>query len=167
MTSESSIPLVLASTDDESRRKQFVFTKGAIERVLLCCTNVLTLDGLVPIDSAMESLLLENVEALAEQGLRVLALAQKSWSGPKDAKIERDEVEEGLTLMGIVGLYDPPRPETKGAVAECHHAGIQVVSTIRLSMRTGADGLRLAAYVDWRSRIDGEGYCARGRYRSS
>ena len=57
-------------------RKQHVFTKGAVERVLAICDDVQTADGTVKLDSTMEATILENVEALAEQGLRVLCLAK-------------------------------------------------------------------------------------------
>jgi Na+-exporting ATPase len=72
--------------------------------------------------------ILKNMEALASQGLRVLALASRSWDGTitKGEDIDRRQVEEGLTFRGLVGLYDPPRPETAGSVRQCQKAGIQV-----------------------------------------
>ncbi|KAI5476953.1 Ca2+-transporting ATPase [Pseudohyphozyma bogoriensis] len=107
-----------------SDEKQFVFTKGAVERVLTSCKTIQTAEGLVDFTEDHEATVMENVEVLAEQGLRVLALATKTWSNTGEAP--RDDVERDLTLMGLVGLYDPPRPETQGAVRECHNAGIQV-----------------------------------------
>ncbi|OAF60267.1 Na+ ATPase [Pseudogymnoascus destructans] len=72
--------------------------------------------------------ILLNMEALAKQGLRVLALASKEYIVPadKDAPLDRKIIEENLAFCGLVGLYDPPRPESAGAVAECHRAGIAV-----------------------------------------
>ncbi|KAM0791876.1 hypothetical protein ACM66B_004131 [Microbotryomycetes sp. NB124-2] len=105
--------------------KRFVFMKGAVERILDACKDIQLEDGPASIDDAMTEEILANVEALAEQGLRVLALAQKPWTG-NDKDNDRGEVESDMTLQGLVGLYDPPRPETQGAVRRCHHAGIQV-----------------------------------------
>merc|ERR1719262_1938465 len=68
------------------------------------------------------------MEALASQGLRVLALASKQLPGSVDElKVpERSTIECDLVFRGLVGLYDPPRPETAGAVTECHASGIAV-----------------------------------------
>ncbi|KAM0746879.1 potassium/sodium eff [Meredithblackwellia eburnea MCA 4105] len=110
-------------TKDE---KKFVFTKGAVERILSICTHIQSSSGLEEMSESMEKTVLANVEALAEQGLRVLALAMKSWPATEVGDATRDDVESQLTLLGLVGLYDPPRPETQGAVRQCHNAGIQV-----------------------------------------
>jgi Na+-exporting ATPase len=80
--------------------------KGAVERIIDACTHVETEGGLVPLDEEMEQKIHANVEALAEQGLRVLGLAQKTWApasaGPEST---RAEVEDGMVLQGLVGLY--------------------------------------------------------------
>lgn len=106
-------------------KESFILMKGAVERILDACTEVHTADGNVPLDEEMEKTVLANVEALAEQGLRVLAMAQKPWTSDVEDP-ERADVEANMCLYGLVGLYDPPRPETQGAVRRCHHAGIQV-----------------------------------------
>ncbi len=70
-----------------------------------------------------------EAEALAQrwaaQGLRVLALARRR-AAPEDASQDADAFEQGLELVGLVGLVDPPRASAAGAVAECHTAGIRV-----------------------------------------
>ncbi|KAJ9385423.1 hypothetical protein DTO063F5_4198 [Paecilomyces variotii] len=104
-----------------------VFTKGAVERILDLCTTVGAGAHRQQMTSEMKELVLEQMSFLADQGLRVLAVAQKQ--APGDAKgdsISRDEIESDLTLLGLAGLYDPPRLETKGAVKECTTAGIRV-----------------------------------------
>jgi calcium-translocating P-type ATPase len=85
--------------------------KGAPERVLRMC---------VGIDHKTWH---ERAEALARRGLRVLALAERSETGPR---IDPAALEGGLTFLGLVGLIDPPRPEAIAAVAECRAAGIRV-----------------------------------------
>lgn len=103
----NNLPFILFLTSvnfSSVSRKQFVFTKGAVERVLATCVNIQFADKVEKMDEAMEAKVLENVEALAEQGLRVLALASRSYISTGDAP-ERGEVESGLTLLGLVGLY--------------------------------------------------------------
>ena len=65
-------------------------------------------------------------DSMSEDALRVLAVAYKEIdSVPENPTSE--ELENGLTFMGLVGMIDPPRPEAKDAVAICHRAGIKVV----------------------------------------
>ncbi|KAL7266003.1 P-type ATPase, partial [Rhizina undulata] len=116
------------SSDGEKGYKEWAFMKGAVERVLSAC-KVVQLDGKqVPLDDEMERIVLKNMETLASQGLRVLALAYRPWDTPVEewGEYPRSEVERDMILLGLVGLYDPPRVETAGAVKECHRAGINV-----------------------------------------
>lgn len=107
-----------------------VFTKGAVERILDSCTQVKwdkDEDAIDMTDRQRESVL-EEMEALAGQGLRVLALASKRYEGPTDSEAlhNRMEIEDDLTFQGLIGLYDPPRPESASAVERCHRAGLAV-----------------------------------------
>jgi len=85
--------------------------KGAPERILRMCGD---LDAHAWHDRA---------DAMARQGLRVLALAQREESGDR---IDAATLEASLTFLGLVGLIDPPRPEAITAVATCRAAGIRV-----------------------------------------
>ncbi|KAJ9656457.1 P-type ATPase [Neophaeococcomyces mojaviensis] len=103
------------------------FSKGAVERILDACINV-DLEGngqFVELTKEIEADVLSNMESLASQGLRVLGFASKSYSGPTGSD-DRAEVEKDLTFRGLIGLFDPPRPESRGAVKRCHRAGIGV-----------------------------------------
>lgn len=102
--------------------------KGAVERLIDACAQIQLEDGPAPIDDSIKEEIFANVEVLAEQGLRVLALAAKPWSGASSSSgnPDRAQIETDMTLYGLVGIYDPPRPETKGSVRMCHEAGIQV-----------------------------------------
>ena len=60
---------------------------------------------------------------MADEGLRVLAVARRRWTELPESRTP-DEIERDLTLIGLVGLLDPPRPEAKAAVALCKTAGI-------------------------------------------
>lgn len=113
---------------ETSSNKCKAMMKGAVERVLEACVKAQTADGDVDLTEDFKNQILENMEALASGGLRVLALAQRDFSD-KDAnnkEIERNEVEKDMTFLGLVGLYDPPRPESEGAVALLKKAGIKV-----------------------------------------
>jgi calcium-translocating P-type ATPase len=96
-------------TDGASGR--VIHVKGAPERVLRMCAGI---------DLRHWH---DRAEALARQGLRILALAERTE--PSD-RIDARAIEGGLTFLGLVGLIDPPRAEAIAAVAECRAAGIKV-----------------------------------------
>ncbi len=97
-----------------------VLVKGSPEGVLPLCVDQLSVHGTGPIDHAA---LQDEAEALAKQGLRVLAFALRRLPHIPDA-IDVATVETGLTFIGLAGLIDPPRPEAAEAVAACKAAGI-------------------------------------------
>lgn len=68
---------------------------------------------------------LDTVERLAGQGMRVLAIAAQDGESNKTELVMQD-VEADLTLLGLQGMIDPPRPEAIEAIEACHHAGITV-----------------------------------------
>ncbi|SNX83128.1 probable ENA2 - Plasma membrane P-type ATPase [Melanopsichium pennsylvanicum] len=107
----------------------YAMMKGAVERVLESCTFASNGDGKVDFSEEFENRVIDNMEALASQGLRVLALAHRKLSDAEKEQaeeLERADVEANMTFLGLVGLYDPPRPETAGAVRKCKEAGITV-----------------------------------------
>ena len=109
-----------AAADDGANAPPWIaMTKGAPESVLPRCTHVLTRRGAEPLHMHEA---LDFARSLAAQGMRVLAVAQRDWHEQPWA--EADAVERDMTLLGLVGLFDPPRPEAKQAVAECLAAGI-------------------------------------------
>ncbi len=101
---------------------QFIsFTKGAIEVLIEKSNNVLTSEGLKNLN--VRELLMAS-EKMATDGLRVLGIAMKKWDSlPED--ISPENVETGLTILGLIGMVDPPREEAKEAVALCKTAGIK------------------------------------------
>ena len=99
-----------------------VAVKGAAEAVVDRCTRVRTADGSeVALDADGRARFLADGEALAQDGLRVLAVAEGRVA---DAGAEP---YEDLTLLALLGLADPPRADVPGALAACHGAGIEVV----------------------------------------
>jgi magnesium-transporting ATPase (P-type) len=100
----------------------FVFIKGAPERVLGMC-SLQRIDGEdVPIHVAHWHQMMDEI---AGGGQRLLAIAFKTVSSSQ-TQIGFADVETGLTLLGIVGMIDPPRPEAIEAVLKCQNAGIRV-----------------------------------------
>jgi Ca2+-transporting ATPase len=99
------------------------YTKGAPETVVERCSACLLDHGIVAVDHER---VLAAAEAMAESGLRVLAVASRKWDSlPAGHNIE--EVECGLTLLGLAGMRDPPRPDVRQAVKACKSAGITPV----------------------------------------
>ncbi len=100
-----------------------IHVKGAPERVIEMCSGQLAADGgSAPVD---ERYWRARIEEIAASGQRVLALARRRVGQDQRALCEAD-LQEGLMLIGLVGLIDPPRREAIDAVAECRSAGIRV-----------------------------------------
>jgi magnesium-transporting ATPase (P-type) len=110
-----------AATFHRDSERELVFAKGAPERVLGMCERALGSPGLD------RERILEEAEAMASAGLRVLAAAyrerEESGSPPDTAEGRL----EGLTFLGLYGMMDPPREEAKEAVRGCQEAGIRAV----------------------------------------
>jgi Ca2+-transporting ATPase len=111
------------------------YAKGAPEVIVQSCARLLTEGGEEPLDDARRAEVLEVARRMAGEALRVLAIAYKRDAAPEDA-------EQGMTLLGLVGMIDPPRPEAQAAVRECEEAGIKVI------MITGDHPLTAKAVAD-------------------
>ena len=107
--------------DEEGRA--CIHVKGAPEAVLALCADQRAADGgTAPLDHAYWN---EMVEELAAEGQRVIAVAARAV--PQDrTDLDASDLQGQLTLIGLIGLIDPPRAEAVDAVAECHAAGIRV-----------------------------------------
>jgi len=97
--------------------------KGAPERVISCCTHEWRDGAQASLDRTAAE---QAAHTLASSGLRVLAFAERRDAALGAAGL-MESSEGGMTLLGMVGLLDPPRPEAAAAVAECAGAGIRVV----------------------------------------
>ncbi len=105
-----------------------VVTKGAPEAVLARSTRLAVPGGApVALDEASRLAVAQVMDGFAARGLRVLAVAEREWAVDKGAaEVERGRVESDLTLLGLVALLDPPRPEVARAIADAHLAGIKI-----------------------------------------
>ncbi|MGQ9366289.1 cation-transporting P-type ATPase [Azospirillum sp. ST 5-10] len=125
-----------------------VYVKGAPERVLTMCSQVLGPGGPVPLQADAWH---ARVDALAGDGQRVLAIAGRP-ALPGSTELEMSDLEEGLTLLGLCGLIDPPREEAVAAVAACRAAGIRVkMITGDHAVTARAIGRRFGLAADGRS----------------
>ena len=97
-----------------------VFVKGAPEVVIDACSQVEGPGGPLPLDAAARGKVLEAAKQFAGEALRVLAIAHLP-----DGTLETSD--KNLTLLGLVGMIDPPRPEAFDAIRRCEDAGIRAV----------------------------------------
>ncbi len=113
---------LMAVLVDAPDGRRWAEVKGAPDRLLARSDEQLAPDGTTePIDRARWQ---AEIDALSGRGLRVLGAARRTASG--ESGLELDDVGEGLTFLGVVGIVDPPRPEAVDAIAECQAAGIAV-----------------------------------------
>ncbi|WP_022948725.1 cation-translocating P-type ATPase [Methylohalobius crimeensis] len=98
-----------------------VAVKGAPEAVIDLCSRVLTPEGEMELDDSARERWHERSDTLASEGLRILTLAQKSVDD------EQTEPYQDLTLLGLAGLYDPPRAGIQSTISQCQAAGVRVV----------------------------------------
>ncbi len=130
----STHPLVDEFTFDNTRKRMSVVTlrdgrpwaavKGAPESVLGQCTQRMNGTKIEALTDASRLELLERVAQLAADGLRVLAFAERDLL---DENFDQGTVESELTFVGLVGLQDPPRPESRDAIATCQRAGVRAI----------------------------------------
>jgi Ca2+-transporting ATPase len=100
-----------------------IWVKGALEVLLGSADRMLGTAGEeVPLDARG---LQAEADRMAAQGLRVLALARRP--APEGVReLSHAQVQEGLVMLGLQGMIDPPRPEAQAAIQACQQAGIQV-----------------------------------------
>ncbi len=101
--------------------ERWLYCKGAPEAVMPLCDEVETANGREPLDPQAHHAIAQVQQRMADAGLRVLAFA---W---RQLETDTQPREERLVLSGLVGLYDPPRPEVPEAMARCRSAGIKII----------------------------------------
>ncbi|AEO53467.1 hypothetical protein MYCTH_2294817 [Thermothelomyces thermophilus ATCC 42464] len=119
----------------QNGQEQKLFVKGAPESIIERCTHaVLGRHGKrVPLDRKLADLLLKEVVEYGNRGLRVMALARREQVNGEPllhkarTSTEYAALEQNLTLIGLVGMLDPPRPEVPAAIQKCKGAGIRVI----------------------------------------
>jgi Ca2+-transporting ATPase len=116
------------------KNSRVAFIKGAPKETLDLCTKIYVNGEELSLDESTRAAAMAANDELASDGLRVLAVAQRTIAGEiieyTDATVEHD-----LVFLGLIAMMDPPRKEVAEAVEKCHHAGIRIV------MITGDYGL--------------------------
>ncbi|QEY63122.1 cation-transporting P-type ATPase [Metapseudomonas lalkuanensis] len=113
----------MLSTLHRSTEGLVLYSKGALEALLPIASRFLQEDGEQPLDEHEQEHWREAEHRLADRGLRVLAFAYRAV----EEGYKREDLEQDLVLIGLVGLEDPPRPEVPAAVRRCQQAGIRVL----------------------------------------
>ena len=116
----------LMSTINNVDGKNIVYTKGAIDNLISKCSYVLINGKKKELTDDDKTTILEKAKEYGESALRVLCFALKEYNGDL-YNIDTENVENDLTLIGIVGMIDPPRSEVKPAIETCKNAGIRVI----------------------------------------
>ncbi len=112
----------MATLHQDHSKRAFIYLKGAPEIVLARCTKQRHGEIDEPLDRPYWERILKET---GEKGQRLLAIACKKTADDK-ASLSFEDVAGGLTLVGVVGMIDPPREEAARAVKRCRQAGIRV-----------------------------------------
>ena len=102
------------------------YTKGAPDVVLGLCTHIFENDAVVPLTDERRAQIAAANKAMADEALRVLALASRSYT-EMPADCSPAALEHDLVFCGLSGMIDPVRPEAAVAISEAHDAGIRTV----------------------------------------
>ena len=122
---DSTIKRMSIIYSNNDKKGLYVFTKGAPDTLLPCCSSVFC--GLSeepqPLSEKFSDVIMQKNEEMANEGLRVLGLC---WKQFEDEKQDRDIIEKNLTFVGLIGIRDPPRESVPSSIKTCHEAGITV-----------------------------------------
>jgi Ca2+-transporting ATPase len=113
----------LMSTLHREDGKFTVYTKGAIGNLLKISTHVLANGQVIPITEMHKTQYLKAAEGMSDQALRTLGIASKH----ENSSVAGADMEKNLTLMGLVGMMDPPRAEVGEAILKAKNAGITTI----------------------------------------
>ncbi|MGC5561858.1 cation-translocating P-type ATPase [Streptomyces sp. FR-108] len=114
----------LMSTVHRTPEGLLVCVKGAPQELLDRCTHAVLDRAARPLTDELRQVVVRSNDAMSSRGLRVLAAAVR----PADTAPETvEEAERGLVFQGLIGMFDPPRPEVAAAVRICRQAGIRIV----------------------------------------
>lgn len=108
---------------DRAGKTQLV-TKGAVEEMLKCCSFAECGGSVLPLTDEVRSLVTSRSDAMNEQGMRVIAVAQKTNPAPAGEFSAADERD--MVLIGFLAFLDPPKDTTKAAVQALAEYGVSV-----------------------------------------
>ena len=117
----------MMTTFHEMDGSYYAMTKGAPD-VMISKSSKIMINGKLEdfTDDKKKEVLEENTK-LAKQALRVMAYAFKPYETLENEELTTENIEKDMVFVGLTGMIDPPRPEAKAAVEECHRSGIDVI----------------------------------------
>src|SRR5699024_1630277 len=110
----------LMSTLNQEGKKYRVHTKGALDNILQISTHALVDGKVIPLTEKLKQKYIKAALEMSNEALRVLGAAYKDV----DRIIGTEDMENGLTIIGLVGMIDPPRLEVKDSIKNAKMAGI-------------------------------------------
>ncbi|MFO7956655.1 MAG: HAD-IC family P-type ATPase [Candidatus Brocadiia bacterium] len=111
---------------EEDREQRVLLVKGAPDRLLDYCSHIQVNGERVEMDDRRREQVEEVARQFADEAMRVMAGAWRDVEQDKD-RVEEEDAEYGLTLVGLWAMLDPPRDESVEAVAEAKRAGIRPI----------------------------------------
>lgn len=116
----------MMTTFHELEGSYYAMTKGAPD-IMINNSSKIMIDGKLEnfTDDLKQKVFEENTK-LAKQALRVMAYAFKPYQSLENEELTTENIEREMVFVGLTGMIDPPRPEAKAAVEECHNSGIDV-----------------------------------------
>jgi Ca2+ transporting ATPase len=154
---------------DSKSNSQKLLVKGAPEAILSRCSNAIVGENgkKVKLNERMVSLINQKIVGYGNHGLRVLALASLEDAGSnsqfKSAKSPKDyaKLEQNMTLIGLVTMLDPPRPEVRASIAKCRSAGIRVIVITGDNQNTAVTICRQIGVFGQNEDVTGKSYTGR------
>lgn len=129
------------SSIHQKEDKKVAYIKGAPKKIISLSTHISEKGKIRPLSGEEKDKIVKKHDDLASQGLRILGIAYRNL--PNDFEDYKPEtVEKDMILVGMMAMQDPPRPEVKDAVEQCHQAGIRIL------MITGDYGLTAQAIAE-------------------
>lgn len=104
--------------------KTQMITKGAVEEMLSICSFAEFEGNVLPLTEDIKAYILQKVDELNEEGMRVIAVAQKTNPSPTGVFGVKDESD--MVLMGYLAFLDPPKESTSGAIQALHEHGVKI-----------------------------------------
>ncbi len=117
----------MMTTFHELNDVYYAMTKGAPDIIIKNSTKIMIDGQLSDFTEEMKDKVLEENTKLARNALRVMAYAFKPYETLEGEELTTENIEREMVFVGLTGMIDPPRPEARDAVAECHNSGIDVI----------------------------------------
>ncbi|MGB9936403.1 MAG: cation-translocating P-type ATPase [Methanobacterium sp.] len=144
------------SSIHQKEGKKVAYIKGAPKKIISLSTHISENGKIREFSDKEKENVVKKHDELASQGLRILGIAYRNLPNNFD-DYRPKTVEKDMIFVGMMAMQDPPRPEVKDAVAQCHRAGIRII------MITGDYGITAKAIAEEIGIISGECEIVKGK----